>query len=241
MTISSVIRRIAVVLVVVGLGFAGPAWAQESGQDQAGGLRQPPPADPGYGDLPYKWNISVGVGSLSGANPIGSVIDEDEEQVFTFEIDSGTAFNIRVARRIWWRLGVEGEYGYASPGINQTTTNLNGADVVTEPFAAYAMSYGAINVRLDLVDARITPFLLGGAAIVAGSIDGEGDVNPGFVYGGGLDFAVADQFVIRTDIKGIRSNVDAPMLSRGILVQFEDAGKALSTVYVWTIGVGFRF
>jgi len=241
MNISKAVRRVAVVLVVVGLGFAGPAWAQEAGQGQTGGLQQPPPADPGYGELPYKWNISAGVGSLTGANPIGSSVDEDAQRVFTFEIDSGTAFNLRVARRFWWRLGVEGEFGYASPGINQITTNVNGADVTTEAFADYSMSYGSINARLDLVDARITPFLLAGVAVVAGNIDGESDVNPGFVYGGGLDIGIADEFVIRADIKGIRSGVDAPLLSRGILVQFEDPGDALSTVYVWTLGVGFRF
>jgi opacity protein-like surface antigen len=240
MTKTSAVRSAAVVLAIIGLAFAAPAWAQEGEQSQSG-MQQPPPVDPDYRDVPYRFNISVGIGNLSGANPIGAVVDEDAGRVFTFEIDSGTAYNVRVAARIWWRLGLEAEYGYSSPGILRTTTNVQGADVQTGPFADYSMSWGAFSARLDLVDARVTPFLLGGAAIVAGSIDGESDVNPGFVFGGGLDFGVADQFAIRADIKGIRSNVDAPLLSRGILVQFEDAGNPLSTVYVWTIGGAFRF
>jgi opacity protein-like surface antigen len=222
--------------------FAVPAWAQEAGQSAADRMQamENEPTDPSY-NAPYAWNISFGVGTATGANPVGSFVDEEQETIFTFDLDSGVLFNGRVARRVWWRLGVEGEFGYASTGVLVTETNLQGRNVTTEPFGDYSMGYGAANLRVDLVDARVTPFVLGGVAVVFSRYDEESSTDPGFLFGGGLDVRITDGVYLRGDVKGLRSNVDAPLLSRGILEQFEDARKALSTQLLWTLGIAVRF
>ena len=71
--------------------------------------------------------------------------------------------------------------------------------------------------------------------------DDEGSTDPGFIFGGGLDFRIKDGINLRGDLKGLRSNVDAPLLSRGILEQFEEDRGALSTQLLWTLGVAVRF
>ncbi len=283
MNLSRVGRRILASGVVASLLFAAPAWALAIGQShvettaapgapapargvppaqsegtqsvQSEGMQSAPtgPTDPSY-VAPYLWNVSVGVGTASGANPIGSIADEDAEKIFSFDIDSGVLFNARVARRVWWRLGIEGEFGYASPGVLITETNLQGFNVQTEPWADFSMGYGSASLRVDLFDARVTPFLLGGIAVVFSSYDerqqavpadstdtSTSSVDPGFLFGGGLDVRIVENVYLRGDVKGLRSNVDAPLLSRGILEQFVDDRSALSTQVLWTLGVAVRF
>ncbi len=242
MNLSKAGRGIFVSAVVASLMFAVPAWAQEAGQSAADRLQamQNEPTDPSY-NAPYAWNISFGVGGASGANPVGSFVDEEQGTIFTFDLDSGVLFNGRIARRVWWRLGVEGEFGYASPGVLVTETNLQGRNVTTSPFADYSFGYAAVSLRVDLVDARITPFLLGGFAMVFSSYDEESSTDPGFIFGGGLDFRIKEGINLRGDLKGLRSSVDAPLLSRGILERFEENRGALSTQLLWTIGLAVRF
>ena len=233
---------IVVYAFILGLSFAAPAWAQQGGQTEVEGMQsmQNEPTDPSY-NLPYTWNISFGVGTASGANPVGSVIDEEEMTISTFELDSGALVSGRVARRIWWRLGGEAEFGYASPGVLLTETDLQGANVRTSPFADYSMGYLGFSARVDLVDARITPFLLGGLAVVFSQYDDDSSTNAGFLFGGGLDVHIYKNFFLRGDVRGLRSNVDAPALSRGLLeMNVEDRG-ALSTQLLWTIGAAVRF
>jgi len=246
-------RRIFASAVVFTLMFAAPVWAQEAEQSQVDRMQsmQNEPTDPSF-NAPYVWNISFGVGTASGSNPVGSIVDEDQGKIFTFEIDSGVLFSGRVARRVWWRLGVEGEFGYASPGVLVTETNLQGLNVTTEPFADYSMGYGSVSLRVDLVDARVTPFLLGGLAVVFSSYDdaqpapteatsSSGSTDLGFIFGGGLDVRIKDGINLRGDVRGLRSNIDAPLLSRGILEQFEEDRSALSTQILWTLGIAVRF
>ena len=242
MNLSKAARGIFASTIVASLMFAIPAGAQEAGQsaDDRMQAMENEPTDPSY-NAPYAWNISFGVGTASGANPIGSIVDEEQSKIFTFDLDSGVLISGRVARRVWWRLGIEGEFGYASPGVLITETNLQGLNVTTEPFGDYSMGYGAISVRVDLVDARVTPFVLGGFAVVFSSYDDEGSTDPGFIFGGGLDFRIKDGINLRGDLKGLRSNVDAPLLSRGILEQFEEDRGALSTQLLWTLGIAVRF
>lgn len=233
---------IVVYAIIVGWAFAAPAWAQQ-GQAEVEGMQsvQNEPTDPSY-NLPYTWNISFGVGTASGANPVGSVVDEEAMKISTFELDSGVLASGRVARRIWWRLGAEVEFGYASPGVLLTETDLQGASVVTSPFADYSMGYFSVSARVDLVDARITPFLLGGAALVFSQYAGdETSTNPGFLFGGGLDVQIFRNFLLRGDVRGLRSDVDAPLLSRGLLEMGVENREALSTQVLWTIGAAVRF
>jgi opacity protein-like surface antigen len=236
-------RRIVGSAVVVSVMLAAPVWAQEGGQSEVERMQsmQNEPTDPSY-NAPYTWNFSVGAGTASGANPVGSFIDEEAESVSTFEIDSGVLVSGRVARRLWWRLGVEGEFGYASPGVLLTETDLQGANVQTEPFGDFTFAYVGISARVDLVDARVTPFLLGGFAMTFNEYpEGDNSSEPGFLFGGGLDVRLIENIYLRGDVKGLRANVDAPNLTRGILEQFEEDRTALSTQVLWTVGFAVRF
>lgn len=243
-------RRIAVSGVITSLLFAVPVWAQESGQSQSEGMRQSTAEaemDPTYVS-PYVWNVGVGVGTVSGANPVGSIIDDEEEKIFTFDIGDGFLISGRAARRLWWRLGAEVEGGYSSPGVLVTETDLAGQSLTTSDFGDYSFGYVSVSARIDLTDARVTPFLLGGFAVVFASVPENPDdpgntseVNPGFIFGGGLDVRIKDNINLRGDVKGLRSNIDAPLLSRGILIPNEELGDALSTQVLWTIGVAVRF
>jgi opacity protein-like surface antigen len=241
---SRVIRGgIVVYAFILGLSFAAPVWAQQGGQAEVESMQsmQNEPTDPSY-NLPYAWNVSFGVGTASGANPVGSVVDEEAEIISTFELDSGVLASGRVTRRIWWRLGAEAEFGYASPGVVLTETDLQGANVEAMPFADYSMGYFSVSARVDLVDARITPFLLGGvAAVFSKYADDETSTNPGFVFGGGLDVHIFKNFFLRGDVRGLRSDVDAPLLSRGLLETGVENRSALSTQVLWTIGAAVRF
>ena len=230
--------------VVVALLFAAPVWAQES-QEQAGDQTMTTAEmDPTY-DAPYVWYISFGFGGISGANPIGSIVDEDEEKISTFDFGNGGFFSARGGRRLWWRLGVEGEFGYGSPGVEVTETNLQGRDITTSDFSDYSVGLISVSARFDLTDSRVTPFLLGGGAVVFSRIEAdtgtEGDTNPGFLFGAGMDVRLKDSVNLRGDVRGLRSKIDAPLLSRGILVPNVEAGKALSTMWLWSIGVSVRF
>lgn len=242
MNLSKAGRRIFASAVVASLMFAVPAGAQEAGQSAADRMQamENEPTDPSF-NAPYAWNISFGVGTASGANPIGSIVDQEQGKIFTFDLDGGVLLNGRVARRVWWRLGIEGEFGYASPGVLITNTDLVGRNVATEPFADYSFGYGAVSLRVDLVDARVTPFVLGGFAVVFSSYEEESSTDPGFIFGGGLEFRIREGINLRGDLKGLRSNVDAPLLSRGILERFEEDGSALSTQLLWTLGIAVRF
>jgi len=229
-------------VVVITLVFAAPVWAQGSGQSDVENMQtaQTEPTDPSF-TLPYKWNIAVGIGTASGANPVGSVTDEEQEKVFTIDIDNGVLVTGRVARRIYWRLAPELEFGYASPGTALTETDLQGANVTTEPYGDYSFGYLSLSARVDLVDARITPFLLGGFALTFNSYpDGASSTEPGFVFGGGVDVHVIKNFFLRADVRGLRANIDAPNLSRGLLEPGADRG-ALVTQVLWTVGVAVRF
>jgi opacity protein-like surface antigen len=229
--------------VLVAMAFAGPVWAQQEEQAEVERMQsmEEEPTDPSF-DAPYTWNFSFGVGRASGANPVGSFVDEDAERISTFEIDGSYLISGRVARRMWWRLGIEGEFGYADPGVLVTETDLQGTNVQTEPFGDYSFGYFMINARVDLVDARITPFLLGGLAVTFNTYPGgDSSTEPGFNFGGGLDVQIYENFHLRGDIRGLRANIDAPFLSRGILEQFEQDRTALVTQLLWTIGVAVRF
>jgi len=235
-------RWVVLSVFVITLMFAAPAWAQ-TGQSEVDSMQsmENEPTDPSY-NAPYTWNISFGVGTASGANPIGSVVDEEQEKIFTFDVDSGMLISGRVARRVWWRLGVEGEFGYASPGVLVTETDLQGANIQTDPFGDFSFGYFGVSARLDLVDARITPFLLGGFAATFNSYpDGDSSTEPGFIFGGGLDVQIVDNIHFRGDLRGLRSSIDAELLSRGLLEQFEEDRSALVTQLLWTVGVAVRF
>jgi len=244
-------RWVVLLFLAITLMFAAPAWAQ-TGQSEVDSMQsmENEPTDPSY-NAPYTWNISFGVGTASGANPVGSFIpvvatplatDADELKIQTFDIDSGVLFSGRVAYRAWWRLGVEGEFGYAAPGVLITETNLQGANIETEPFGDYSFGYFSVSARIDLVDARITPFLTGGFAMTFNSYpEGESSTEPGFLFGGGLDVRLIDNIYLRGDLRGLRASIDAPLLSRGILEQFEADRGALSTQILWTLGVAVRF
>lgn len=228
---------IVVCAFVASVLFAGPVWAQGEQQGEVERVQ----IDPSY-DAPYTWAISFGAGTASGANPVGSFTDEDAETVSTFEIDNGVLISGRVTRRIWWRLGGEAEFGYASPGVLITETDLQGANVRASPFGDYSMGYGAISARVDLVDARFTPFLLGGLAIVVSQYDnGDSGTNPGFLFGGGLDVRLIRGVYLRGDVRGLRSDVDGQLLSNGILGQDDDSASELSTQILWTLGLSLRF
>lgn len=244
MSLSVVGRGTIVSAVVAALLFAAPVGAQES-QEQAGDQTMTTAEmDPTY-DAPYAWYISFGFGGVSGANPIGSIVDEDEEKIITFDLGNGGFFSARVGRRVWWRLGVEGEFGYGSPGAEATETNLQGRDITTSAFGDYSVGLISVSVRLDLTDSRVTPFLLVGPALLFSRFEAdtgtEGDTNPGFLFGGGLDVRLKDNVNLRADVKGLRSKINAPLLTRGILLPNVETGNALSTLWVWSIGVSVRF
>ncbi len=263
MNLSRVVCRILVsAMVFSSFLIAAPVWAQQSGQaggsgqmqSQSGGMQAAEePTDPTF-VAPYTWNVSFGVGTASGANPIGSIVDEENGKIFTFDIDSGVLISGRVARRVWWRLGVEAEFGYASPGTEVTETNLQGLNITTSKWADLSEVFFGVSARVDLVDARVTPFLLGGVAVVSTSYDApvatpfagdatgsESATNPGFLFGGGLEVRIVEGFHLRGDVRGLRSNVDQALLVRGILEQFVEDRDALATQFLWTIGLAYRF
>ena len=244
MNLSVIGRGTIVSAVVVALLCAAPVWAQES-QEQAGDQRMTRSVmDPTY-DAPYAWYISFGFGGLSGANPIGSVVDEGQEKIFTFDFGSGGFFSVRAGRRMWWRLGVEGELGYGSTGVELTETNLQGRNITTSEFGDHSLGLISVSARFDLTDSRITPFLLGGTALVFSRVEAdmgtEGATKLGFLFGGGLDVRLRGNVNLRADVRGLRSKVDAPLLSRGILLPNVEEGDALSTMWLWSIGVSVRF
>ena len=244
---------IVVFVVVVGLLFAAPVWAQglqDRADDQGMNTAE---VDPMY-DAPYEWYLSFVsipyLGGVVGSNPIGSVIDEENEKALTFDLGSGGFYSVRAGRRVWWRLGVEGEFGYGSPGVEMTETNLQGRNVTTSDFGDYSVGFIAVSARLDLTDSRLTPFLLSGVGLVLNRIETdagtEGETNPGFLFGGGMEVRLKDNFNLRSDLRGLRSKVNAPLLSGGRLLPIvDDFGfaqeKALSTMWIWSIGVTVRF
>ena len=246
-------RGTIVFVVLVAQLFAAPVWAQEV-QDQTGEqTTRTVEIDPTY-DAPYGWYISFVsipyLGGVVGANPIGSVVDEENEKALTFDLGSGGFYSARAGRRVWWRLGVEGEFGYGSPGVEVTETNLQGRNITTSDFGDYSVGFIAVSARLDLTDSRFTPFLLSGPALVLNRIGTdtgtEGKLNPGFLFGGGMEVELKDNLYLRSDLRGLRSQVNAPLLSGGrLLPTVDDLGfrkeRALSTMWLWSIGVTVRF
>ncbi len=251
----SMFCRGPVVFFVLGATlFAAPVWAQELEGQTSKQTIEPAEIDPMY-DAPYDWYISFVsipyLGGVVGSNPIGSVVDEENEKTLTFDLGSGGFYSVRAGRRVWWRLGLEGEFGYGSPGVELTETNLQGRNITVSDFGDYSLGFVALSARLDLTDSRFTPFLLSGAAVVLNRIDTdtgttEGKLNPGFLFGGGMEVELKDNFYLRSDLRGLRSQVNAPLLSGGrLLPTVDDLGftkeRALSTMWLWSIGVTVRF
>jgi|TARA_B100000745_G_scaffold296527_1_gene242025 hypothetical protein len=253
MGLSMFCRGTVIVFVLVASLFAAPVWAQELEGQTSKQTMEPAEIDPTY-DAPYGWYISFVsipyLGGAVGANPIGTVVDEENEKTLTFDLGSGGFYSGRAGRRVWWRLGVEGEFGYGSPGVEVTETNLQGRNITTSDFGDYSVGFIAVSARLDLTDSRFTPFLLSGPALVLNRIGTdtgtEGKLNPGFLFGGGMEVELKDNFYLRSDLRGLRSQVNAPLLSGGrLLPTVDDLGfrkeRALSTMWLWSIGVTVRF
>ena len=253
MGLSMFCRGTVIVFVLVASLFAAPVWAQELEGQTSKQTMEPAEIDPTY-DAPYGWDISFVsipyLGGAVGANPIGTVVDEENEKTLTFDLGSGGFYSGRAGRRVWWRLGVEGEFGYGSPGVEVTETNLQGRNITTSDFGDYSVGFIAVSARLDLTDSRFTPFLLSGPALVLNRIGTdtgtEGKLNPGFLFGGGMEVELKDNFYLRSDLRGLRSQVNAPLLSGGrLLPTVDDLGfrkeRALSTMWLWSIGVTVRF
>ena len=253
MGLSMYCRGTVIFFVLVTLLFAPPVWAQELEGQTSIQTMKPAEIDPTY-DAPYDWYISFVsipyLGGVVGSNPIGSVVDEENEKALTFDFGSGGFYSGRVGRRVWWRLGLEGEFGYGSPGVELTETNLQGRNITVSDFGDYSLGFVALSARLDLTDSRFTPFLLSGPAVVLNRIETdtgtEGKLNPGFLFGGGMEVELKDNFYLRSDLRGLRSQVNAPLLSGGrLLPTVDDLGfrkeRALSTMWLWSIGVTVRF
>lgn len=253
MGLSMFCRGTAIFFVLAASLFAAPVWAQELESQASKQTMEPAEIDPTY-DAPYGWYISFVsipyLGGVVGANPIGTVVDEENEKTLTFDLGSGGFYSGRAGRRVWWRLGVEGEFGYGSPGVEVTETNLQGRNITTSDFGDYSVGFIAVSARLDLTDSRFTPFLLSGPAVVLNRIGTdtgtEGKLNPGFLFGGGMEVELKDNFHLRSDLRGLRSQVNAPLLSGGrLLPTVGDLGftkeKTLSTMWLWSIGVTVRF
>ena len=253
MGLSMFCRGTAIFFVLVVSLFAVPVWAQELESQASKQTMEPAEIDPTY-DAPYGWYISFVsipyLGGVVGSNPIGTVVDEENEKTLTFDLGSGGFYSGRAGRRVWWRLGVEGEFGYGSPGVEVTETNLQGRNITTSDFGDYSVGFIAVSARLDLTDSRFTPFLLSGPAVVLNRIGTdtgtEGKLNPGFLFGGGMEVELKDNFHLRSDLRGLRSQVNAPLLSGGrLLPTVGDLGftkeKTLSTMWLWSIGVTVRF
>ena len=235
-------RLITAILLTGGLLSVGPVWAQQSEEARVEAQTQQMARSANSTDnpLPYRWQIGGGVGQMSGATPVGAV----DNIFFTtgFETGSSTMFNVRGSARLWWRLGAEVEFGHADPGVNAVLTDPNGQQLTEFFFADYSQSYLSVSARIDLVDARITPFLLGGFAGVFGSGEQASQTSAGFLFGGGIDVAVYGPLVVRADVKGLRSGVDAVGLTRGRLITgVEPIDLPLSTQVLWSIGIGIRF
>ena len=235
-------RLITAILLTGGLLLVGPAWAQQSEEARVEAETQEMARSANSTDdpLPYAWQIGGGVGQMSGATPVGGV----DNIFFTtgFQTGSATMFNVRASGRFWWRLGAEIEYGRAEPGIDALLTDPNGQQLTEFFFAEYSQSYLSVSARVDLVDARITPFLLGGFAGVFSSGEEDSDTNAGFLFGGGIDVAVYGPLVVRADVKGLRSNVDAAGLTRGRQITgVPPVAPPVSTQVLWSIGIGIRF
>jgi opacity protein-like surface antigen len=185
---------------------------------------------------PYNWTFSLGIGRSSGATVIGSVEDEELGTVTAFEIGSGTLFEARAAKRIWWRLGGEAELGYASPGLDAIQSTSDGSNQSRFQYAELSEVYVSASVRLDLVDAWITPFLLGGVAVVRSSTAEESTTKPAFLFGGGVEVGVRGPVYFRADVTGLRSSTNPAALTGGVL----ETGSVATRV-LWTVGLGIRY
>jgi hypothetical protein len=61
-----------------------------------------------------------------------------------------------------------------------------------------------------------------------------------------MEVELKDDFYLRSDLRGLRSQVNAPLLSGGrLLPTVDDLGftqeRTLSTMWLWSIGVTVRF
>ena len=236
-------RLITATLLGAAVGVASPAWAQstEGAQEPQEPTMQERtrmgPVSPG---IPYRWNVSIGGGNISGATSVGAV--ENLFFITGFETGSATVFGGRGAYRIWWRLGAEVEFGRAEPAITVRLTDPSGAQLTEFDFADFTISYISFGARLDLVDAFATPFLVAGPAFVFADTEQDSNTEAGFLFGGGVDVKVYGPVIFRADVKGLRSKVDAAALTRGAQVTMgaiEDS--PLTTQVLWTVGLGVRF
>jgi hypothetical protein len=220
----------------VALLLAAPVWAQQAQGGEAPQATMPVLQDEERPGPPYDWAFSLGIGRSSGATVIGSVADEELGTITAFQIGSGTLFEARAAKRVWWRLGGEAELGYASPGLDAIQSNEDGSDRSRFQFAELNEVYVSASVRLDMVDAWITPFLLGGVAVVNSSTAGDSTAKPAFLFGGGVEVGVRGPLYFRADVTGLRSSTDPAALTGGVL----ETGSVATRV-LWTVGLGIRY
>jgi opacity protein-like surface antigen len=221
----------------VALLLAAPVWAQQAQGGEAPQATMPVLQDEEPPEPPYDWTFSFGIGRSSGATVIGSVADEELGTITAFEIGSGTLFEARAARRVWWRLGGEAELGYASPGLDAIQSDSDGANRIRFQYAELDEIYASASLRLDLVDAWITPFLRSGVAVVHGSTDGgESSTKPAFLFGGGVEVGIRGPLYARADVTGLRSSTDPAALTGGVLEM-----GSVATHVLWTFGVGIRY
>ncbi|MFQ5743593.1 MAG: hypothetical protein ACE5HV_08390 [Acidobacteriota bacterium] len=222
-------RLLAGGLVLVVLAAPGPARAQESGgQKERGTVGEFPWYVSGFGG-----RVSSGTSLATVANPFFNT---------TFKTGDDSAFGVRVGRRVYWRVSVEGEFTTnASPGLNAVLANLNGGARVSVPFAKLDLSFFSGSVRFDLAERLIRPFLLVGVAGVRAQIDdSRNETALGVLFGGGVEVSVPgyERVFVRTDVRGLRADISALGLPASALAGEEDE---FSTQVIWTVGAGFRF
>lgn len=241
---STVSRLIVAALLVVGLVVVSPAWAQEA-QEEVEAVRQAEAqeeagADPAEEETRL-WSASFFGGNMSAGNPVGTV----ENPFFntTFKTGSSSMWGFRASRMMWWRLGVEGEFGRGSPGVKAILTSPGGGDLTEIDYADLNMSYLSGSVIFEAASGRwMRAFLNFGFAGVFVSGDREDSDNSalGILFGGGVEVPIIeDRFFVRADVRGLRADFGILGLNRGQLVGLEV--DSLSTNAMWTIGAGIRF
>ena len=241
---STVSRLRVAALLVAGLFVVSPAWAQQA-QEEVEEVRQAEAQSEAGEDTAEEetrlWSASFFGGNMSAGNPVGTV----ENPFFntTFKTGSSSMWGFRASRMMWWRLGVEGEFGRGSPGVNAILTGPGGGDLTTIPYADLNMSYLSGSVIFEAASGRwVRAFLNFGLAgvFVSGEREDADSSALGILFGGGVEVPIIeDRFFVRADVRGLRADFGLLGLDRGQLVGLEV--DSLSTNAIWTIGAGFRF